>query len=127
MVNWMAKKVMIVDDERDLCETIELLLEGKGFEVVTALSGAEALLKLEKERPDLVLIDYFMPEMSGVGLANRIRADPKLKDLKLAFLTVAEFSAKGKEELSKLKILDHIRKPFDNEDLVRRVKRMVKE
>jgi response regulator RpfG family c-di-GMP phosphodiesterase len=65
--------------------------------------------------------------MSGVGLANKIREDPKLKGLKLAFLTVVAFSEKGKEETRRLEILDHIQKPFDNEDLVRRVKRMVGE
>jgi CheY-like chemotaxis protein len=121
----MAKKVMIVDDEPDLCETVKLLLEGEGFKVVTALSGAEALQKLRKERVDLVLIDYLMPEMSGVGLANKIREDPELKGLKLAFLTVVAFSEKGKQEMRRLKILDHIQKPFDNVDLVRRVRRMV--
>jgi two-component system response regulator VicR len=123
----MAKRVMIVDDEPDLCETVKLLLEGKGLEVVTALSGAEALQKLKKERVDLVLIDYLMPEMSGVGLANKIREDPKLKGLKLAFLTVVAFSEKGKEEMRRLEILDHIQKPFDNKDLVQRVRRMVGE
>ncbi len=121
----MAKKVMVVDDEVDLCETVKLLLEGKGFEVVTALSGAEALEKLRKERVDLVLIDFFMPEMTGRGLTAEIRADPKLKDLKLAFLTVASFGEVGREDLRKLEILDYIQKPFDNEDLVRRVKKMV--
>jgi len=123
----MAKKVMVVDDEADLCETVKLLLEGKGFEVVAALSGAEALKKLRKERVDLVLIDFFMPEMTGRGLAGEVRADPKLKDLKLAFLTVALFGEVGREDLHKLGILDYIQKPFDNEDLVRRVKRMVGE
>lgn len=121
----MVKKVMIVDDEADLCETVKLLLEGKGLGVVAALSGAEALEKLRKERVDLVLIDFFMPEMSGRGLVAEIRADPKLRDLKLAFLTVASFGEVGREDLRKLEILDYIQKPFDNEDLVRRVKRMV--
>jgi len=121
----MAKKVMVVDDEPDLCETVKLLLEGKGYEVVSALSGAEALKKLRKERADLVLIDFFMPEMTGRALVDEIRADPKLKNLKLAFLTVALFGEVGREDLQKLGILDYIQKPFDNEDLVRRVKKMV--
>ncbi len=123
----MTKKVMVVDDEPDLCETVKLLLEGKGYEVMSAQSGAEALKKLKKERPDLVLIDFFMPEMTGRALADKIRADPKLKDLKLAFLTVALFGEVGREDLQKLGILDYIQKPFDNEDLVRRVKKMVGE
>lgn len=123
----MAKKVMVVDDEPDLCETVKLLLEGKGFETVTALSGAEALKKLRKEPVDLVLIDFFMPGMTGRGLADEIRKDPKLKKLKLAFLTVALFGEVGREDLQKLGILEYIQKPFDNEDLVRRVKKMVGE
>ncbi|MFQ6129443.1 MAG: response regulator [Candidatus Hadarchaeaceae archaeon] len=123
----MAKKVMIVDDEADLCETVKLLLEGRGFEVVTVLSGGEALEKLKKEKVDLALIDFFMPGMTGRDLVDKIRADPKLKDLKLAFLTVASFGKVGLEDLRKLGVLDYIRKPFDNEDLVRRVKKIVGE
>ncbi len=127
----MAKKVLVVDDDPDLCETVQLLLESKGFEVVTASGGAEALEQLGKEHVDLVLIDYFMPEMDGMALAKEIRKDPKLKDLKLAFLTVAIFADVfgdvGAGELYRLKISDHIQKPYDSEDLVRRVKRMVGE
>jgi len=121
----VAKKVMVVDDEPDLSETVKLLLEGKGFEVVVAQSGAEALKELRKERVDLVLVDFFMPEMTGRVFAAEVRADSKLKDLKLAFLTVALFGEVGQGDLKKLGILDYIQKPFDNEDLVRRVKRMV--
>ena len=123
----MAKKVMIIDDEASVCETVRLLLEDEGFEVMSALSGAEALEKLRKEKVDLVLIDFFMPRITGRGLAEKIRADPKLKNLKLAFLTVAEFGETGMEELRKLGSLDYIQKPFNDEDLVRRVKRMVVE
>jgi CheY-like chemotaxis protein len=117
---------MIVDDEPDLCETIKLLLEGRGFEVTTAPNGPSALRKLEREPVDLVLIDYFMPEMNGMKLADEIRANQKLKGLKLAFLTIAAFSEKGKKEMRRLKILDCIQKPFDNEDLVRRVEKAIK-
>jgi CheY-like chemotaxis protein len=123
----VTKKIMVVDDEADLCETLKLLLEGKGFKVLTALSGPEALRKLKKERVDLVLIDFLMPEMSGRELAEAIRKDPALRDLKLAFLTVATFGEIGTATLREFNILDYIQKPFDNEDLVRRVKKMVGE
>jgi CheY-like chemotaxis protein len=126
MVSQLAKKVMIVDDEPDLCETVKILLEGRGFEVVTALDGPDALRKLEREPADLVLIDYFMPKMNGMKLASEIRANQRLKNLKLAFLTIAAFSKKGEKEMRRLKILDYIQKPFDNEDLVQRVKKAVK-
>jgi len=123
----MAKKIMVVDDEPDLREAMQLLLESRGFEVVTAEGGAEALEQLGKEQVDLALIDYFMPEMTGRDLAEKIRADSALKDLKIAFLTVAVFGEVGKEDLTSLGALDYIQKPFDNEDLIQRVKKIVGE
>ncbi len=123
----MAKKIMIVDDEANVCKTVKLILEGEGFEVVTASSGPESLKKLGEEKVDLALLDFLMPEMSGRVLAEKIRKDPKLKDLKLAFLTVATFGETGMDELQELDISDHIAKPFDSEDLVGRVKRIVGE
>lgn len=118
---------MIVDDEPDLCKTVQLVLEGKGFNVVSAPSGPDALEKLRKEPVDLVLIDYFMPNANGLWLCEMIRKDPKLKDLKLAFLTVATFGVAAKEALSRHNVLDYIQKPFDNKDLIQRVRQMVKE
>ena len=124
-MNKMQKRVMIVDDEPSICKAVKLILEAEGFEVLTAPDGPEALDQLRKEDVDLVLIDFFMPKMTGRDLADNIRADPKLKDLKLAFLTVASFGEVGRGDLRKLKVLDHVQKPFDNEDLVRRVKKIV--
>ncbi len=123
----MAKKIMVVDDEPDLREAMQLLLESRGFDVMTAEGGAEALEQLGKEQVDMVLIDYFMPEMTGRDLAEKIRADPALKDLKIAFLTVAVFGEVGKEDLTNLGALDYIQKPFDNEDLIQRVKKIIGE
>jgi len=121
----VAKRIMIVDDEQEVCDAVKAVLELEGFEVLTALSGPESLKKLQKEKADLVLIDFFMPKMSGRELCERIRKDPKLKGLRVAFLTAARFGDVGMEKLRKLKALDYIQKPFDNDDLVRRVRRMV--
>lgn len=121
----MQKRVMIVDDEPPIREATKFILEAEGFEVLTAPDGPEALDELRKENVDLVLIDFFMPKMTGRDLADKIRANPELKDLKLAFLTVASFGEVGRDDLRKLGVLDYIQKPFDNEDLVRRVKKMV--
>ena len=119
--------IMVVDDEPDIAELVKRTLEEKGHKVVTALSGVEAMEQLGKERVDLALIDFFMPEMSGRDLVDKIRADPQLKDLKLAFLTAAAFGEEGKEELRKLGALDYIQKPFDNEDLDQRVRKIAGE
>ena len=65
-----------------------------------------------------------MPGMSGRETTEKIRENPETKDLKIAFLTVARFSETGKETLDKLNVLDYITKPFDNEELVSKVKKL---
>jgi len=119
------KKIMIVDDEASLVELVRVIFEREGFEVITAYNGLECLEKLKKVEPDLILMDMMMPEMSGRETTEKIRANSKTKNLKIAFLTVARFSETGKDVLKKLNVSDYITKPFDNDDLVRRVKKLV--
>ncbi len=119
--------ILVVDDEPDIAELVKRTLEEGGYDVVTALNGDEALDQLGKGQVDLALVDFMMPEMTGRDLVEKIRADPNLRDLKLAFLTAASFGEEGKEELQRLGALDYIAKPFDNEDLIQRVKRMIGE
>ena len=119
----MAKKIMVVDDEESLRELVKVILEQEGFKVITAKSGQECLDKLKEVKPDLILLDMMMPGMSGRETCERIRENPETKDLRVVFLTVARFSEVGKDILSKMNVLDYITKPFDNEDLVKRVKR----
>jgi two-component system response regulator VicR len=121
----MAKKVIIVDDEPHLVELVRAVLESEGFDVITANSGRECLDKLKDTKPDLILLDMMMPGMSGRETCEKIRADPKTKGIKVVFLTVARFSEVGKKTLEDMNVLDYITKPFDNEDLVRRVKKLV--
>lgn len=120
------KTIMLVDDEEDILNLIEDLLEPESYKIVKAQSGAEALKKLKKIKPDLALIDFFMPGMSGRELCEKIRTDSKLKNIKIAFLTIAKFSKSGIERLKRMNVLDCIKKPFDNEDLIKRIKKLVK-
>lgn len=117
------KKVMVVDDEENLVELVKAVLEQEGFEVIPAYSGRECLDKLKKVKPDLILLDMFMPGISGRETCEKIRKDPKTKNLKIIFCTVARFSETGKGTLKKMRVLDYITKPFDNKDLVKRVKK----
>ncbi len=119
----MAKKIMIVDDEESLVELVKALMEQENYEVIPAMSGKECLEKLKTVKPDLILLDMMMPGMSGREVCESIRKDPETKDLKIAFLTVAKFSEAGKDVLEKMDVLDYITKPFDNQDLVKRVKK----
>jgi len=121
----MVKKILYVDDEEDIRMLVKRVLENIGYEVLLATNGREALDLLKKESVDLALLDFFMPGMSGRELAESIRKEPEIKDTKLAFLTVAEFGVIGREELKKLDILDYIQKPFDNENLRKRIKKII--
>ncbi len=116
---------MVVDDESSLIELLKGVLGEEGYEVITAMSGYECLKKLSTVKPDLILLDMMMPGMSGRQVCENIRKDPKTKDLKIAFVTVAKFSETGRDVLKKMNILDYITKPFDNEDLIKRVKKIV--
>ena len=119
------KKIMVVDDEESLRELARAIFENEGFEVIDASSGAECLQKLNKVKPDVILMDMMMPGMSGREATEKIRQNPATKDLKVVFLTVARFSETGKETLEKLNVSDYITKPFDNEELVKRIKKML--
>lgn len=123
----MGKTIMVIDDVEDTVDFVSTLLKTEGYETASALNGKEALAALKKmeQKPDLVLVDMFMPEMSGRELCERIRGDEELKDLKLAFITVASFKEQGKQLLKKLDILDYVVKPFDAEDFLKRVKLML--
>lgn len=119
------KKIMVVDDEENLVELVTAILEQEGFDVIGVNSGPECLEKLKTVKPNLILMDMMMPGMSGREATEKIRANPKTKNLKVAFLTVARFSEVGKNELKKLNVSDYITKPFDNKDLALRVKKIV--
>ncbi|MBU2589734.1 MAG: response regulator [Nanoarchaeota archaeon] len=120
------KTIMIVDDELDVRDLVENILKTAGFKVIKANNGSDCLVKLKKFKPDLILLDFFMPDLSGKQVLEKIRQNEKTKKFKVAFLTIAKFSATGLNELNKLNCLDYIRKPFNADDLVKRVKALVK-
>jgi CheY-like chemotaxis protein len=81
-------KVMIVDDETDIRESLKELFEDEGYEVVTAANGAEALDQLAKgEPPCAMVLDLIMPVMGGVELYGKLRADPKLAQIPVIIST----------------------------------------
>lgn len=123
-------RVVVIDDEESMRELTKGVLSNGGFDVVTAKSAADFLEKVEngsiKPREiDLVLTDVMMPDMTGLELCRRMREDPDLRQLKVALITVVEYSKLSvSENIRKLGILDYIQKPYMNQDLIERVKRM---
>ena len=116
----MVKKILVVDDEPDVRNTVKTVLEKNGFNVITAINAEEGFKKWQSEKPDLVLMDIMMP---GTPVREII---PKLGKIKIAYLSVVRTSEAEKEDLMKNKnIVDFIQKPFDINELVKRVKKLV--
>lgn len=114
----MAKKILIVDDEADLLKTMKIHLESRGYDVVTAVNGNEGLDKVEKENPDLIVLDIMMPEMDGTEMAQRLRENPHSRKIPIIFLTCLV-------EKEESKFAGHIignnfflAKPFDSQELI---------
>lgn len=118
-------KILVVDDELDILESIKMLLEIGGYGVKTVNNGEDAIKILKKEKFDLMLLDILMPNLSGVKTLEKIRADSHLKNQKVAFLTVVSLSKNGKGVIKKLNPVDYIEKPIDNAVFKKKIKKII--
>lgn len=115
-------KVLIVDDESDMCWLLSRIFQDAGYELITALTGEEALTKVEKEEPELVILDVKLPDISGIEVLSTIK---KVK----SEIVVIMISAYGTEEMRKeamrIGAYDFIDKPFNVEALLRTVRKAI--
>jgi DNA-binding response OmpR family regulator len=118
-------EILVVDDDRDVAQTIELALRRHDFRVALAYSGVEALKALRRYRPDLVILDVMMPGMGGFEVCRRMRNDPSLADLPVIFLT-ARGQARDRIEGLKAGADDYVSKPFILEELLLRVQAILR-
>jgi len=116
-------RILIVDDEKNYLLVLSALLEGEGYEVETAPSGARALALVEEDEPDLVITDMRMPRMSGVELIRELKA--RNPDLPVIVMT-AFGTVENAVEAMKAGALDYITKPFENQELLLTVERALK-
>ncbi|MDH3382398.1 MAG: response regulator [Flavobacteriaceae bacterium] len=89
----MSKKILIVDDEKKIRDLVSFRLEFKGYEVVSAANGTEALEKVASESPALLVLDIMMPDLTGYEVCKRLKEDDKTKHIKVILLT-----AKGRKQ-----------------------------
>ena len=117
----MPKEILIVDDEPSIVVPIQFLMEQQGYSVIVAENGHDALDIIYKYIPDLILLDIMLPGIDGYEVCEIVRLNPKLRGVKIIFLT-----AKGREvEIAKGLALGadaYITKPFSNAELVAKVK-----
>lgn len=81
-------KILIAEDETALRDLYKMRLELEGFKVISACDGKEALLKIKNEKPDLVLLDIMMPEMSGMEVLDEVKADASVANIPIIILSV---------------------------------------
>ncbi|KAF4515840.1 hypothetical protein B566_EDAN000075 [Ephemera danica] len=120
-----AKKILIVEDEKDILQLIKLYLEKEGYRIVTASTGSEGLAQVRTEKPDLVVLDLMLPEIDGLEICKRLRSSPDTAMLPIIMLT-----AKAEESDTiiglELGADDYVTKPFSPKTLVARVKALLR-
>ncbi len=113
-------KILIAEDERDIRDLITFTLQFSGYEVVAASNGEEALSLARQENPDLILMDVRMPRMTGYEACAAMKADPKLMDVPVIFL-----SAKGQDAEIQTGLqagaVEYLLKPFAPDQLTQRI------
>lgn len=119
-INPSEYKILIVDDVMSNVLLLKVLLTNEKFAIATASKGRQALEQVEKENPDLVLLDVMMPDMSGFEVAQHLKSNPNTADIPIIFLTALNSTAdivKGFQVGAN----DFISKPFNKEELIIRV------
>ena len=121
----MNGKIFIIEDEPSIIKLVQHNLEKNGFLVSSSLNGNDGLKELKKFQPDLLLLDWMLPDLSGIEICKNIRKDNSFKNLPVIMLT-----AKGEEE-DKIKGLDsgvddYLTKPFSFNELMARIKAVLR-
>lgn len=113
-------KILIVDDEPDIVETLQFLVESEGFESIIAMDGEEALKKAREESPSLVILDVMLPKINGYKVCRLLKFDNKYKHIPILMLTARsqeEDKAIGEETGAD----EYITKPFEIDTLVEKI------
>ena len=118
-----AKKILIVDDEEQLALAVKIRLQSKGYQVLTAPDGRQALELITQQQPDLLILDILMPVMDGYSCLREINRRFGRGRIPVIILTARD----RMKDLFELEgIEDYVIKPFDHEDLLVRIERVLK-
>jgi two-component system phosphate regulon response regulator PhoB len=120
----LSRRVLVVEDEDNIATALEFLITREGYGHDRVASGAEALPRIRDTRPDLVLLDVMLPEVSGYEICEGIRTDPALARVKVLMMT-ARGSALERRKGMELGADGFISKPFELQDLRAEVRRLL--
>lgn len=118
-------RILIIDDEEHILELLDFNLSLEGYEVITTMSSLDGLDIIKQDKPDLVLLDWMLPKMSGIELLNIIRSDEDYDDIAVIMLTAKNMEEDKLEGLT-IGADDYVTKPFSIKELSARVKNILK-
>lgn len=118
----MTKKILIVDDEADIVETLKFVLEAEGYECYAAYDGEDGLNIAKEVTPDLMILDVMMPKINGYKISRLLKYDKKYKDIPIIMIT-ARSQEEDKLIGEESGVNEYITKPFELDDVVKTVRK----
>lgn len=117
------KRILLIEDEKDLLEMVRFRLEVSGYEVLAAYDGQEGLDKARKEKPDLIILDVMLPKMDGYKVCRMLKFDEKYKNIPIIMFTARAQDSDRKlgEEVG---ADGYVTKPFEPEVLLAKIKQL---
>ena len=116
----MSEKVLIIDDEMHIVELLRFNLETSGYKTIYSYDGFDGFIKAKEEKPDLILLDWMLPNISGIEVLKKIRQDADLKKIPVIMLTAKNLEDDKVEGLE-IGADDYITKPFSIKELLARI------
>lgn len=121
----MSATVLIVEDEKSISTLLKYNLEKEGYTIIISQNGEDGIEQVKKNLPDLVILDWMLPDLSGIAVCDLIKRDPRLKSIPVIMLTAKS------EETDKIRGFetgadDYVTKPFSTKELVLRVQALLK-
>jgi CheY-like chemotaxis protein len=113
--------LLVVEDDPDILELLDTTLTFRGYRVITARNGKEALDVVKKQHPAIVVADIMMPTLDGFGLVHRLRLDPATRDIPVLFITATYVAPEDREFAFKIGVTRFIEKPVALEDFLRTI------
>ena len=122
-------KILVVDDDPDLVESVTMILESKNHEVVQAYGGIEGLEKAKDEKPDAIVLDVMMPDKDGYEVCKELKGDPEYSDIPILLLTAVVSQIPNSAYTSRMGMEteadDYVDKPVEPGELVKLVERLL--
>jgi len=122
----MPEKILIVDDDLDTLKLVGMMLQRRGYSIVAAINGTQALSKAASDRPDLILLDVMMPFVDGVEVLRRLKESDELKHIPVIMLT-ARTSDNDFSIGFDIGAADYVEKPFSIVKLVTRIHKVLRD